>query len=305
MINWFVLRQHLLGERPAGTLPLEIKMPTLPTAVTKVCEACSDPNTSAGTIAKILESDTALTCDVLKYVNASSHGLRNKVNSVQRAVALLGLSATRLMVVTAATRRLAESCKSPLIVSHRFSVSGLERAHFARAVAQQMKVDADLAFAGSLLQDFLLPTLTVQLTRAYTEFSQTPAASRQSLHEFERAKFKWDHGEAGARVMLSWKFPDDLICCVLIHHELDVVREHPQLQQSAALPCALAGLMPDLLQQIPNGHLRLLELQSSLPNINLEDAARSADESLRTDTPDLRGHKTLHEQWQAIATPAA
>lgn len=50
----------------------------------------SKPDFSPGQLAKILQTDASLSLKLFNHVNSAVHGLRNKVNSVQHAITVLG-----------------------------------------------------------------------------------------------------------------------------------------------------------------------------------------------------------------------
>ena len=62
--------------------------------------------------------------------------------------------------MTKSVERALRSRESKMINLRSFWMNNLERALFARHVARLLKTDAEVAFAGAMLQDFLLPALT-------------------------------------------------------------------------------------------------------------------------------------------------
>jgi hypothetical protein len=110
---------------------------------------------------------------------------------------------------------------------------------FARDLAETMNADKELAFAGAMLQDFLLPILTSELLDFYVAFSEKSQRGSLSLAAYERQTWGWDHALAAGRFMLDWQFPDDLICCVLYHHQgLDILSD-PALGRTALGPTSI------------------------------------------------------------------
>ena len=51
------------------------------------------------------------------------------------------------------------------------------------------------------------------------------------LTDLESAKFGCTHADCAAYLMLNWGFPDDLICCALLHHRPTQIWANDLIQQ--------------------------------------------------------------------------
>ena len=140
-----------------------------------------------------------------------------------------------------------------------------------------IKADPDVAFTAAMLQDFLLPLISNELYEDYLEFTQN-RDEYGNLPSFERSKQGWDHAEAAAQVMLAWNFPDELICCVCLHHRGLQLMEDKFFAKSAAAAVAIASLIPDPLRQEADGVERLIEMESKIDGFNVLHLAEQVDE---------------------------
>ena len=285
MLNWTTIRESLVPVRDKSTLPSSVKLPILPLAVTKFAERAEDPNSDPRELGKIIESDSGLTAELLRYVNSSAMGARAKLSTAQQAITRLGIRDSKLFILTTAVKRSMKSAESRLINIQNFWMNNLERALVAREVAKLLKTDGELAFAAGLLQDFLLPLLSNELYPVYLRFTQEQLTNPVELTQFERQAFKWDHADAAAQIMLQWKFPDDLICCVYAHHRGLNLLKDPQLGRSAAAAVAVSALVPDQLHQIPDGLEQLVKLDSVWPQFKLTELAERVDAQYREMSP--------------------
>ena len=182
---------------------------------------------------------------------------------------------------------------SKLINLPNFWSTNLERALTAREIARLMKVDPDVAFSAAMLQDFLLPVLSKELFDFYLQFTINQDSNPYLLNEYERQQFNWDHCAAAANVMLDWSFPDELICCVFLHHEGLKLLTDPELGKSPAAAVAVASLIPDPLRQDPNGLNQLLTLNAAWPEFNLFEIAEQIDSELREESTAARNYLSL------------
>src|SRR3954468_23920662 len=74
-------------------------LPTLPAVALRVLEITGDNESSAKDVVKLIESDPSLTTRILQLVHRADTGVRGEVNSVSRAVVLLGFEAVRSAVL--------------------------------------------------------------------------------------------------------------------------------------------------------------------------------------------------------------
>ena len=176
-MNWARIAEEALTGFPLSSLPPTVELPALPHAVTLFVRRSRDEAVPLHDLAQILETDSALTIELLKYVNSSSNGLRNKATTVLQAITLLGCARCRLFVIATGMGAAVRSQCSKLIDQTAFWSDTLQKAIFAREIALLLRTDPDVAFVGGLLQDFLLPFLTNSLSEDYREFLGSPATS--------------------------------------------------------------------------------------------------------------------------------
>lgn len=276
-IDWSKLREEALANFNLSSMPPTLALPALPHAVARFIERSKTESASLKELAAIVETDSGMTLELLKHVNSAFVGLRQKAKTVQQALALLGIRQSKLFLVTVGAQAAVRARKSKLINQTCFWNTSLQKAIFAREVAKLLKTDVDLAFAGALLSDFLLPVLTNDLYDRYVEFVNDRAKQPESLCDFEQEHMGWDHATAGACLAYRWKLPDELICCILLHHRGLSLLANEKLGRSAAAAVAIAGLLPDQLRQQYTGLEQLALLQEKWPAFNLLELVESVD----------------------------
>lgn len=277
-IDWAGIREEAIGDFTLAALPPTMKLPALPHAVTLFVQKSNDPNATIKNLSEIVETDTGLTMELLRYVNSAFVGLRHKANNVQQALSLLGMRQSKMFIVTTGMQAAVEARKSKLINQSGFWNASLQKALFAREVAAMLKTDVDVAFSGALLQDYLLPVITSELFDVYIKFIETRDQQPANLCEFERAAFGWDHTLAAACLAHRWHLPDDLVCCVLFHHHGLRILAHPQLGRSPVAAVALSALLPDQLRQEYHGLTQLVQLGEKWAAFDLQELAQRVDE---------------------------
>jgi serine/threonine-protein kinase len=294
-LDWAAIRTQALDGFACVALPPTLELPALPHAVTLFVQKSSDSKASARDLAQIVETDSGLTLELLRHVNSAYLGLRHKANTVQQAISLLGMRQSKTLIVTAGMQAAVRSRKSRLINQNAFWIACLQKALFAREVAKLLRADGDTAFAGALLQDYLLPVITNDLLNHYVQFVQDRDQHAECLCEYEQKLFEWDHALVAAALAHRWHLPDELVCCLLYHHRGLRVLGDEQLRRTSVAAVALSALLPDQMRQELHGLEQLLKLQEKWPAFNLEQLAQAVDEQhaesgmgVRNDYPLLR-----------------
>jgi HD-like signal output (HDOD) protein len=243
-MNWTLLRERLLGDGMRDVSPPKLNIPPLPAAAMEFCRAADQPSATIPMLAQLLDRDAGLVVELLRNVNSSATGVRNRVSSTKAAIGLLGIRRTKIFVMTSSVQSVSQKSKSPFAGWEEFSYSAMQRAVFARRFAELRGLDADLSFSAALLQDFTIPALTAESPSRYKLMLQQLSEGDHSLADLERARTGWDHALAGARLMLSWQFPDDLVCLMLSHHWINAILNSDVLCETELLPVALSSLLP-------------------------------------------------------------
>ena len=139
MPNWTQLRKTMLDENVASCLPADIKVPALPDAVLKFSRRSQDSDAKLPELAGIIEADSGLTCELLKYVNSSAMGRRFQAVSAHQALSALGLRKTKLFLLAKSLEISMKASVSRLLDMRAFWRSNLQRALFAREVAEVLE----------------------------------------------------------------------------------------------------------------------------------------------------------------------
>jgi HD-like signal output (HDOD) protein len=293
-MNWTELRQQRLGELATRKLPVKVELPPLPHVVSQVCQRANDPHCTAQDLAILLEKDMALTCDILKHVNSAANGLRNKSSTARKALTMLGVAKTRLFLITTVLEQNMQKSKSPILQTRRFCDTALERALLAKEIAGRLKQDTDLAFAAALLQDFVVPAVSVAKLSHYRQFASQLATTGGSLNQLEQQAFGWSHADCAARLMLCWGFPDDLICCVLLHHQLDDIWGNDQIKNSPLVAVSLSSLLPSHLEPSIAPISKLASFTRDHLGLELAALAETVHQQLEAQHVDVHEYQTLH-----------
>ncbi|MCA9064485.1 MAG: HDOD domain-containing protein [Planctomycetaceae bacterium] len=277
-IDWAELRKNALASITTERLPRSIELPALPHAVTEFIQKASRPDFEVKVLAGIVEKDTTLTVELLRYVNSAAFSPRSPVRSVRDAIMMMGINAARVHLMAVGMKAASRAIKSRLINQRNFWNESMQRALFARGIATRLKLDTGLAFLGGLLQDYLLPVLTNEYDKLYIHFLENESRQGRDLMDWERETFGWDHASAGAWFASQWHFPDDLLCAIFFHHSLDATLTSDSPEFFNLFPVALSGMLPDQIRQTQQGFHELIRVDENCHSFGLTELCKYVDD---------------------------
>jgi len=256
----------------------ELHLPVPPQSVIDFSERARRPDITIRALAAVVECEPALTAELLRNVNSCVRGLRHKVDSVQQAIALMGIPTSNTILLTSALSTAVAKIDSPLLPPSDFRRETVERALFSREVARTMGLDQTVAYTAAMLQDILLPLLTSRYQVEYHEYLHQ--SDHESLASYEKEKFGWTHAEITAKILLNWGFSDNLALAVLQHHDSPEQLLVGNMIPPPAFPPSCAAMLMDILRQSPDGVTRLIDLHAINSQFHVMEIAQAVDESV-------------------------
>ncbi|MCS7236664.1 MAG: HDOD domain-containing protein [Thermoguttaceae bacterium] len=187
---------------------------SLPGAAIKLLRCLEDPACEVGEIRSILETDPALVAKVLRVVNSAFFGLGSKVSDLGQALALLGRSKLRLIVLGfSLPENLFSNVERQLL--GRYWGHTLAKATTAREIA--VLADRKLAeecFLVGLLEDIGILCLVPQLGKPYCRLVQLAWDTGAVLIEVERRALGFSHREVSSSLLARWGFPETILATI-------------------------------------------------------------------------------------------
>lgn len=216
-------------------------LPSLPTVVAKVHSSLADPRTSATSIGDIVQQDQALTARILRLVNSAFYGFPQKINSVNRAIVILGFNKVREVLLTASVFEAFKGQGDARFDAPGFWIHSLGTGIASQTVARQLKLPSvDDAFVAGLMHDLGKIVLAQHLKPEFEAVSARVAAEDCLMVEAEDAALGINHTAIGRALVERWNFPAALTAPIRFHHSPALAREHRDLVHAVHLGDILA-----------------------------------------------------------------
>jgi HD-like signal output (HDOD) protein len=220
-----------------------VQLLSLPEVCLRIQQLAEDPQADMAEFGQLVIQDPALTTRLLRLVNSAYYGFPGRVDTVSRAVNLVGIAELRNLTLAMAAMEVFGGLEN-----ERFDMLGFWRhsvycALVARFLAKHARVlHAERLFIAGLLHDVgrllifgLLPDQSALILQRVTNGEEVCAA--------ERAELGFDHAAVGYELLSLWHLPKELRIAVAFHHL-------PEVAEEARLEATLVYLANHIAHQV-------------------------------------------------------
>jgi len=191
-----------------------------PIVCVKLFELVQSGRASAAEIGEVVSCDPNLSARLLRIVNSSFYGLSTRVETVARAVTVLGLSDLHNLALAISAVRSFSAMKCNLVSMDAFWHHSIFCALVARHLARRHGLrDADRVFVAGLLHDVGITVIYSQLEDV-ARLEAAAVDGESALAAAEREQLGFDHASLGARLLESWQLPSTLVEAIRHHHDV-------------------------------------------------------------------------------------
>jgi putative nucleotidyltransferase with HDIG domain len=194
-------------------------LPKLPTITMDLLPVLAQPGSGAKEVAKVIERDQSTAARMLRWVNSSFYGLEGKVNSLQRAITILGMDTVRSVVLEDSFSRDQNLKGIPGLELETIWRHAAATSIAAKYIARKVRgVEPDVAATAGLLHDigFLL-MLMMEAQNLELAMKEAIESDRPML-ECEYDLLGFNHQIWGETFIRAWRLPDVIADAIGKHH---------------------------------------------------------------------------------------
>ena len=224
----------LLANRIAAALVTDMSVIASPPDVClKVNALMSDPRASADDLARVVLRDPALAARVLRLANSSFYRLANRVDTVSRAINVLGFAELQKLVLALSAVETFSRLSSEVTNMNAFWRHGVYTGLLAQAIARRCGVlRPERLFVAGVMHDIGTLILNHRYPELAEEMIREANGDEAALHRIERRELGFEHAQLGSLMLEHWQLPASISEAVNWHHE-------PQLSRVAPVEAAV------------------------------------------------------------------
>jgi HD-like signal output (HDOD) protein len=192
-------------------------LPAMPRAVTDLLAEMNREEPSPRRVGELIGQDPALTTRVLRLANSAFFRVSRRIGSADEAVALLGMTHVRSLVMAAA---LGASFKNvPGIDLRQFWRYSLRVAEIARALSDLLHQNQGQAFTAGLIHAIGMLVMHMAMPQRMAPINVATPPLDLNRASAERAALGYTYAEVGAGLVEKWQFPRDMVSALINQHQ--------------------------------------------------------------------------------------
>ncbi|BCS89817.1 response regulator [Pseudodesulfovibrio sediminis] len=240
-IEGTLLSKNVLVDQNLLNVITEIEaLPVIPQVFKDIEDEMRKPEPSIEVIAEFVSKDVGLVAKILKLINSPYFGLTAHVDSVQKAITMLGLNTLKSLVISTYLFMLYDEKLFPdfslaKLWEHSFRVSHIaqmlaECDGASRDVASQCRIAGMLHDIGKLILVFSFPD-------KYAEIFERVQTNGGPLYAVEMDVLGTTHAETGAYLLGLWGISNSVVHAISHHNE------YTELNDSVAMYLYVANII--------------------------------------------------------------
>lgn len=204
---------------PEELVAKNLNLVSLPEICIQVQELADSSMSTAESIGEVISTDAALSARLLKIVNSAFYGMPSRIDTISRAVNLLGMRELKNLTFAASAAEVFSDIPPDLVDMAGF----WQHSIYTGLVARQLAVDchvlhAERLFTAGLLHDVGRLLIYIKLPELAAQAEIMRQESERHLCDIEDELLGFDHSEVGYALLSEWKLPGNLCATIRYHH---------------------------------------------------------------------------------------
>ncbi len=202
-------KERLLNQINLQSLDIT-DIPAPPKGALDVVHACNQDEMDAARISELVTQVPSLAAELLRLSNSAYFGLVSEVDSIARAVTLIGHKALRNIALCIAIKSALKPEQLPTFPISEFWEAALRRGVSARVLAAETTQDRDAGFTVGLLQDFGLLVMFYLNPKVMHEWGRLSVLTPDTQYGLEQQLFSITHDRVGLQLAQAWELPEEI-----------------------------------------------------------------------------------------------
>lgn len=191
-----------------------------PDVCIRLFELIETNQASAQALGEIISRDPSLTAKLLRIVNSSFFHFSRRIDTVSRAIAVIGISELYSLVIAVSAIKSFSNIPNFVVNIDTFWRHSIYSGLLARALARRRDVlHPERLFVTGLLHDIGSLVIYNRAPDTAKELLLAARGNESILYRTERAEFGFNHADLAGLLLDHWHMPEHLHEAVRCHHE--------------------------------------------------------------------------------------
>jgi len=225
------------------------KLFTLPEVYLEVKKVIDNPDSTMADLSRAISIDPGMTATVLKLVNSAFYAMPRKVETISRAVGILGMQPLHDLTLAVAVTKTFSGLNQQVMSMKVFWANSFFSGLVARELARKcFLVDSERMFVEGLLRDIGHLILYEQLPEQSEQALRESAKEGTPVHTVEQQIWGFDFTEVGQGLIENWQLPKNFGIAIRYQNNPNGTKDH-------GFEAALLNMASALTEgfQAPNG----------------------------------------------------
>ena len=219
-----------------------------PEVCLKVNSLLADERSTMADLAAIIVRDPALAARVLRLVNSSWYGLVARVDTISRAVVVLGMDELQKIVCAMSAVNTFSRLDGGVTNMNSFWRHGVYTGLVAQAIARRVGVlHPERLFVAGVMHDIGTLIINHRYPEIAEETIRQAAGDEHQLALIEMEELGFDHAQLGGLMLEHWQLPVSIVDAICWHHE-------PTAAHLAPIEAAILNMAGDVANDSGTGN---------------------------------------------------
>ena len=215
-------------KKPGDLLKGDTQLSSFSVIHTRLNEAINNPRTSMSDIGRIISDDSGLTARLLRLVNSSFYGFPSKIETVTRAIVIIGLQQLRDLALATSVMDVFKGIPEHLVSMESFWQHSIACGVAARILAgYHRETNIERFFVAGMLHDVGRLVINAKMPDQANETFRRYELNSEPLYMAECKVIGFDHAAVGHALLKKWNLSPSLQEMVGYHHNPSKARRFP------------------------------------------------------------------------------
>jgi len=201
---------------------------SLPLFYDRLNEKINHPRSSLADIGLVISEDQGLTVRLLKLANSPLFGYHAKIDSITRALTLIGTQQLRDLALAVSVMRSFSGIPNEMLSIKSFWKHSIACGILSRSIATyRREVNQERFFVAGMLHDVGMLVMCTAIPEHVREILSDSKNRSELYHVSERKYFGFEHGAVGSALMANWRIPLNIAEPTAFHHSPAAALRYP------------------------------------------------------------------------------